>query len=192
MCSTAGSSSWPTITWSNRPLVHRRQAGRKVRSRTRFRRSGAASSSPGCALPASSNSTGAVDRMSALGRVARASRTKGADRPEALNLERPALQPILAPFDGIDETAQAVTGICLISFGRDRTIYNPWHHLPVLANKLGALRNGAPLQGWDLPPALARLRRWRRGRPALRARAGGRADRMPSCPVDAISCSSAV
>jgi hypothetical protein len=44
-------------------------------------------------------------------------------------------------------------------FGRDRTIYNPWHYLPVLVNKPGALRNGAPFQGWDLPPALARLRR---------------------------------
>jgi DNA invertase Pin-like site-specific DNA recombinase len=44
-------------------------------------------------------------------------------------------------------------------FGRDRTIYDPWHYLPVLANKPGALRNGAPFQGWDLPPALTRLRR---------------------------------
>jgi hypothetical protein len=44
-------------------------------------------------------------------------------------------------------------------FGRDRTIYNPWHYLPVLAHKPGALRNGAPFQGWDLPPALTRLRR---------------------------------
>jgi hypothetical protein len=44
-------------------------------------------------------------------------------------------------------------------FGRDRTIYDPWHYLPVLATKPGALRNGAPFQGWELPPALARLRR---------------------------------
>ena len=44
-------------------------------------------------------------------------------------------------------------------FGRDQTIYNPWHYLPVLVNKPGALRNGAPFQDWDLPPALARLRR---------------------------------
>ena len=119
---------------------------------------------------------------------------------EALDLERSALQPMLAPFDGFHETAHAVTGTCLISFdrnrysvmakaarravqvrayadrlvvrlgdeviaeharhfGRDRTIYDPWHYLPVLANKPGALRNGAPFQGWDLPPALTRLRR---------------------------------
>jgi hypothetical protein len=44
-------------------------------------------------------------------------------------------------------------------FGRDRTIYDPWHYLPVLARKPGALRNGAPFQDWSLPPALARLRR---------------------------------
>jgi hypothetical protein len=43
-------------------------------------------------------------------------------------------------------------------FGRDRTIYDPWHYLPVLVTKPGALRNGAPFQDWELPPALARLR----------------------------------
>ena len=119
---------------------------------------------------------------------------------EALEVERPALQPMLAPFDGFHETQHAVTGTCLISFdrnrysvaaravrcavqvrayadrivvrlgdevvaehpryfGRDRTVYDPWHYLPVLARKPGALRNGAPFQGWDLPSALARLRR---------------------------------
>ena len=45
------------------------------------------------------------------------------------------------------------------SFGRDRTIYDPWHYLPVLARKPGALRNGAPFQDWSLPPALTRLRK---------------------------------
>ncbi len=44
-------------------------------------------------------------------------------------------------------------------FGRNRTIYDPRHYLPVLARKPDALRNGAPFQDWDLPPALARLRR---------------------------------
>ena len=44
-------------------------------------------------------------------------------------------------------------------FGRGRTIYDPWHYLPVLARKPGALRNGAPFQDWALPPALTRLRR---------------------------------
>ena len=119
---------------------------------------------------------------------------------EALDMERPALQPILAPFDGFHESEHAVTGTCLISFdrnrysvmstaarrtvqvrsyadrivircgdaivgeherhfGRNRTIYDPWHYLPVLAHKPGALRNGAPFHDWDLPPALHRLRR---------------------------------
>ena len=119
---------------------------------------------------------------------------------QALEMERPALQPMLAPFDGFHESQHAVTGTCLISFdrnrysvaaravrcavqvrayadrivvrlgneviaehprcfGRDRTIYDPWHYLPVLVRKPGALRNGAPFQGWELPPALARLRR---------------------------------
>ena len=118
---------------------------------------------------------------------------------QALAAERPALQRLLASFDGFHETEHAVTGTCMISFdrnrysvmaraarrpaqarayvdrifvrcgdkvvaeharffGRDRTIYDPWHYLPVLANKPGALRNGAPFQNWDLPPALARLR----------------------------------
>ena len=44
-------------------------------------------------------------------------------------------------------------------FGRDQMILDPWHYLPVLARKPGALRNGAPFQDWELPPALARLRR---------------------------------
>ena len=44
-------------------------------------------------------------------------------------------------------------------FGRNRTLYDPWHYLPVLARKPGALRNGAPFVDWDLPPALAKLRR---------------------------------
>jgi len=43
-------------------------------------------------------------------------------------------------------------------FGRNQTIYDPWHYLPVLARKPGALRNGAPFQDWALPAALTRLR----------------------------------
>jgi len=43
-------------------------------------------------------------------------------------------------------------------FGRGRTVYDPWHYLPVLARKPGALRNGAPFQDWSLPPALTRLK----------------------------------
>jgi len=119
---------------------------------------------------------------------------------QALEAERPALQSILAPFDGFHEAQHAVSGTCLITFdrnrysvmakaakcsvqvrayadrivvrcagevvaeharcfGRGRTIYDPWHYLPILARKPGALRNGAPFQDWDLPPALTQLRR---------------------------------
>jgi len=44
-------------------------------------------------------------------------------------------------------------------FGRDHTVYDPWHYLPVLARKPGALRNGQPFRDWLLPPALAQVRR---------------------------------
>jgi transposase len=43
-------------------------------------------------------------------------------------------------------------------FGRDQTIYNPWHYVPVLARKPGALRNGAPFKDWVLPAHLERVR----------------------------------
>ena len=45
------------------------------------------------------------------------------------------------------------------SFGRDQTIYDPWHYVPVLARKPGALRNGAPFKDWVLPASLERVRR---------------------------------
>jgi transposase len=44
-------------------------------------------------------------------------------------------------------------------FGRDQTIYDPWHYVPVLARKPGALRNGAPFKDWVLPSSLDRIRR---------------------------------
>ena len=43
-------------------------------------------------------------------------------------------------------------------FGRDQTVYDPWHYVPVLARKPGALRNGAPFRDWVLPGALGRVR----------------------------------
>jgi transposase len=43
-------------------------------------------------------------------------------------------------------------------FGRDQTIYDPWHYVPVLARKPGALRNGAPFKDWVLPGSLGRVR----------------------------------
>src|SRR6202795_3283377 len=45
------------------------------------------------------------------------------------------------------------------SFGRGDTVYDPWHYVPVLARKPGALRNGAPFKDWVLPAAMERVPR---------------------------------
>ncbi len=44
-------------------------------------------------------------------------------------------------------------------FGRDQTVFDPWHYVPVLARKPGALRNGARFKDWVLPPGLEWIRR---------------------------------
>ncbi len=44
-------------------------------------------------------------------------------------------------------------------FGRHQMIFDPWHYLPVLEIKPGALRNGAPFVDWDLPKALLTLKK---------------------------------
>jgi transposase len=44
-------------------------------------------------------------------------------------------------------------------FGRGQTAYDPWHYVPVLSKKPGALRNGAPFKDWALPGALGRVQR---------------------------------
>ena len=43
-------------------------------------------------------------------------------------------------------------------YGRDQLICDPWHYLPVLEKKPGALRNGAPFVGWDLPKPIQIVR----------------------------------
>jgi hypothetical protein len=43
-------------------------------------------------------------------------------------------------------------------FGRGQTAYDPWHYVPVLARKPGALRNGAPFRDWPLPGAIEAVR----------------------------------
>jgi transposase len=48
-------------------------------------------------------------------------------------------------------------------FGRGETIYDPWHYVPVLARKPGALRNGAPFRDWPLPASLEQVRRKLKG-----------------------------
>ena len=44
------------------------------------------------------------------------------------------------------------------SFGRGEIACNPWHYVPILTRKPGALRDGAPFKGWQLPGALGRMR----------------------------------
>jgi hypothetical protein len=57
----------------------------------------------------------------------------------------------------------AIVGEHRRCFARGETIYNPWHYVPVLARKPGALRNGAPFKDWPLPASLERVRRKLKG-----------------------------
>ena len=43
-------------------------------------------------------------------------------------------------------------------FGREQLVCDPWHYLPVLERKPGALRHGAPFRDWDLPAAISAVR----------------------------------
>lgn len=60
-----------------------------------------------------------------------------------------------------DNAIQAEHSRC---FARDQLVCNPWHYLPVLEKKPGALRHtlwgtsGAPFQDWDLPTAIRVVR----------------------------------
>jgi len=50
-------------------------------------------------------------------------------------------------------------------YGRDKTLFEPWHYLDVLKQKPGALRNGTPYIDWDLPLSLQKTREQLRLRP---------------------------
>lgn len=43
-------------------------------------------------------------------------------------------------------------------FRRDQLICNPWHYLPILEKKPGALRHGAPFVDWELPASIQKVR----------------------------------
>jgi transposase len=45
------------------------------------------------------------------------------------------------------------------SYAREDFVFDPRHYLALLEQKIGALDQAAPLQGWDLPEAFATLRR---------------------------------
>ena len=44
------------------------------------------------------------------------------------------------------------------SFLRDQLNCDPWHYLPLLEKKPGAIRHGAPFQNWELPEAIRHVR----------------------------------
>lgn len=43
-------------------------------------------------------------------------------------------------------------------YSRGQLICDPWHYLPILEKKSGALRHGAPFQQWDLPVSIRVIR----------------------------------
>ena len=49
-------------------------------------------------------------------------------------------------------------GVHVRQFGRNKTLFDPWHYLEVLKRKPGALRNGAPFKDWELPLPLKEVR----------------------------------
>src|ERR1700736_951721 len=57
----------------------------------------------------------------------------------------------------------AIVGEHRRRLGRGATIYDPWHYVPVLARKPGALRNGAPFKARLLPASLERVRHMLKG-----------------------------
>ena len=50
-------------------------------------------------------------------------------------------------------------GVHVRPFGRERTVYDPWHYIGLLGRKSGVLRNGAPFQDRVLPVSIERIRR---------------------------------
>ena len=53
---------------------------------------------------------------------------------------------------------EQVIGEHIRQFGRDKTMFSPWHYVPLLERKPGALRNGAPFYDWDLPEGIQKIR----------------------------------
>ena len=51
-----------------------------------------------------------------------------------------------------------VIGEHVRQFGSNKTMFSPWHYLPLLERKPGALRNGAPFYEWVLPHGLQKIR----------------------------------
>jgi len=43
-------------------------------------------------------------------------------------------------------------------FTRNISYFEPWHYVPLLDRKPGALRDGAPFVGWELPKAMEQIK----------------------------------
>jgi hypothetical protein len=50
------------------------------------------------------------------------------------------------------------------NFDKNKIIYDPWHYVPLLERKPGALRNGAPFKDWWLSEALEKVKAHLMGR----------------------------
>ena len=123
--------------------------------------------------------TGLIERIGqdrGAGYEARSEVERGADRAEAVpdrGANGAGQEPTVAHAvrDDVDLSYSAyaerielrqdggVVGEHARVFGRGQTVYDPWHYVPVLARKPGALCNRAPFKDWVLPAALDRVRR---------------------------------
>ena len=56
------------------------------------------------------------------------------------------------------------------SWEREDVVFDPVHYLSLIAQKINALDQAAPLQGWELPEEFATLRRLMEGRMAKHGR----------------------
>lgn len=56
------------------------------------------------------------------------------------------------------------------SWEREDVVFDPLHYLPLIEQKINALDQAAPLQGWNLPEEFATLRRLMEGRMAKHGR----------------------
>lgn len=52
-----------------------------------------------------------------------------------------------------------IVGEHVRQFGRNKTIYDPWHYLGILDHKPGGLRDGAPFKDWSLPAPLQKIQK---------------------------------
>ena len=74
-----------------------------------------------------------------------------------------ALPPV--PYDACEKVSTRATSISMVRYRNNdysvpvAMVFDPMHFLPLLEQKVGALDQAAPLQGWDLPGEFATLHR---------------------------------